>query len=36
MKKTEKIWRPLNTWGLVVIAMLIVLGMAGSIVAIAP
>jgi hypothetical protein len=36
MKKNEKIWRPLNTWGLVVIAILIVLAMVGSIVAIAP
>ena len=36
MKKTEKIWRPLNTWGLMVIAMLVVLAMFGSIVAISP
>jgi hypothetical protein len=37
MKKNEqKIWRPLNTWGLMVIAMLVVLAMAGSVIAIAP
>ena len=36
MKRNEKIWRPLNTWGLMVIAMLVVLAMFGSIVAIAP
>ena len=35
-KKTEAIWRPLNTWGLVAISMLVVLAMAGSILAIAP
>ena len=37
MKKNEqKIWRPINTWGLVVISMFVVLAMAGSLVAIAP
>ena len=36
MKKNEKIWRPLNTWGLMVITMLVVLAMFGSIVAISP
>ncbi len=36
MKKTKKIWRPLNTWGLVVIATLVALSMACSIVAISP
>ena len=37
MKKNEhKIWRPLNTWGLMVIAMLVVLAMFGSVIAIAP
>ena len=35
-KKNETIWRPLNTWGLVAITVLVVLAMAGSILAIAP
>lgn len=35
-KKTETIWRPLNTWGLVVVGMLVVLAMAGAVLAIAP
>lgn len=36
MKKTKTIWRPINTWGLVAISMLVVLAMAGSIMAVAP
>ena len=35
-KRNEKIWRPINTWGLMVIAMLVVLAMAGAIMAISP
>lgn len=32
----QKVFRPLNTWGLMVISMLVVLAMFGSVVAIAP
>jgi len=35
-KKNETIWRPINTWGLVAISMLVVLAMAGAIMAISP
>jgi len=34
--KSEKIWRPLNTWGLMGITMMVALAMAVSILALAP
>jgi len=34
--KSEKIWRPLNTWGLVAITVMVALAMAVSILALAP